>query len=165
MGWVNMGRMYSATFEEVAVTAQQDLLKISSIDGVGGVADLCLIHSISLSQSSDAGDAQAEMLNIIGFLTTGINLSAGTVVTPTPMQVGDAAYKGKVLFGTTTKTSRLSGFHIHLSESFNVCEGFYKQFAPNERSNFSVSSGFVLSLDTTPADSLTMSSTIVFEAY
>lgn len=157
-----MGRMYSATFEEVAVTAQQDLIEISTISDFY----FTVIHSISLTQSSDAGDAASEMLNILGVTNIIFTGSGGSVVTAAPMIVGDTAYDGDVAANNTTKATLGASTRRHFSESFNIFSGLKLVFSPTERPTFSAQSergNFFLRLETTPADSLTMSCTIVFE--
>jgi len=157
--------MYSITFEEVAVTVAQDLFEIT----VSDTSNFTIIHSISISQSSDAGDSASEMLKILCYRTPNSSGSGGSAVTASPMEVGDSAYSsGSVLRNNTTQASIL-GSQLLYSDTFNILEGFYKQFAPNERliiptandlaSNFR----FILALNTAPADSLTMSCTIVLE--
>ena len=57
-----MGRMYSAVFEQVAVSVAQDLFEINA------PADaIVVVHSCVITQSSDAGDSEAEMLPILTF--------------------------------------------------------------------------------------------------
>jgi hypothetical protein len=72
--------MYSASYEDVAVT---------------------------ITQSSDAGDAQAEMLPILIHRGTATG-SGGTSVTPSPLNLGDPAYSGtvNVNLGDTTHMSQ-----------------------------------------------------------
>ena len=48
-----MGRMYTVQFSEVSVSAQQDLFQIEAL------VVPAIIHSVSISQSSDVGDASA----------------------------------------------------------------------------------------------------------
>ena len=54
-----MGRMYTVTFTDVAVTAQQDLFQIEAN------TTPVIIHAIFLSQISDVGDSAAENLSIL----------------------------------------------------------------------------------------------------
>src|SRR3990167_685774 len=71
-----MGRMYSATFDQVAVTAAQDLFEINA------PADAAVIvHGFEISQSSEFGDAADEQLIL---LAASFNVRAGYVQWWTP---------------------------------------------------------------------------------
>ena len=149
-----MGRMYSATFEEVAVTAVQDLFEL-----VAPADSAVILHSVSISQSSDAGDAQSEMLNLL-YHRGSTSGSLGTTVTPAPLNLGDAAFGGTCEANNTTQSTEGT---ILRAENFNVLAGYLWQPTPEERIVISPSGRLIIELQTTPADSLTMSGTIVFE--
>ncbi len=149
-----MGRIYSAVFEEVAVAAAQDLFElIAPADGA------VVVHSVTITQSSDAGDAQAEMLPILIHRGTATG-TGGTTVTPSPLQVGDAAFGGTVEANNTTQS--VEGTFLH-GEAFNVQIGFYYLPPPEDRPVVSPSALFIVELQSAPSDSLTMNGTIVFE--
>lgn len=150
-----MGRVYSASFSEVAVTVAQDLFEIVA------PADASVrVHGVTISQSSDAGDAQAEMGKILIHRGTATG-SGGSVVTPSPLSEGDAAFGGTVEANNTTQS--VEGTVLH-SEAFNVQIGFYYMPPPEDRVEVSPSQLFIVELQAAPDDSLTMSGTIVFEA-
>ena len=83
-----MSRMYSCVFEEVSVTEDQDLFEI-----VAPSTAAVVLHSVIITQSSDAGDAQDEQLSCI-FHRGGGAGSAGTTPTPRPLSPGDSAFGG-----------------------------------------------------------------------
>lgn len=149
-----MGRVYAAVFEKVAVTAAQDLFEI-----VAPADASVIVHSCTITQDSDAGDAQAEMLAILIHRGTATG-SGGTTITPSPLQVGDAAFGGVVEANNTTQS--VEGTFLH-GEAFNVQIGFYYLPPPEDRPVISPSGLFIVELQDAPADSLTMSGTIVFE--
>lgn len=149
-----MGRMYSATFEEVAVTAAQDLIEI-----VAASDSVVVIHSVSISQSTEAGDAQSEMLNLL-YHRGSTSGSGGTTVTPAPMNLGDAAFGGTCEANNTTQSTEGT---ILRAENFNVLAGYIWQPTPEERIVVSPSGRLIIELQTAPADSVTMSGTVVFE--
>jgi hypothetical protein len=149
-----MGRVYSASFEEVAVTVAQDLFEV-----VGPSDASVIIHSVTITQSSDAGDAQAEMLPILIHRGTATG-SGGTTVTPSPLQVGDAAFGGTVEANNTSQS--VEGTFLY-AEAFNVQIGFYYLPPPEDRPVLSPSALFIVELQSAPADSLTMSGTVIFE--
>ena len=149
-----MGRMYSATFEEVGVTAVQDLFELVA------PADMSVaIHGLVISQSSDAGDAQSEQLNVLIHRgsTSG---SGGSTPTPAPLSVGDAASTVTLEANNTTQSTE--GTIIH-SECFNIMAGLAIWWPPECRPIISPSGRLIVELQTAPADSLTMSGTIYFE--
>lgn len=149
-----MGRVYSASFEEVAVTAVQDLFELVA------PADAAVsVHSITITQSSDAGDAQAEMLPILIHRGTATG-SGGSVVTPSPLSVGDGAFGGVVEANNTTQS--VEGTFLH-AEAFNIQIGFYYLPPPEDRPIVSPSALFIVELQGAPSDELTMNGTIVFE--
>lgn len=149
-----MGRMYSAVFEEVTVSAAQDLFEI-----VGPADAITIVHGLVISQSSDAGDSASEQLNILVHRgsTSG---SAGSTPTPSPLSVGDPAYGGTVEVNNTTQSTE--GVQIH-SECFNIMAGLSLWLTPECRWVISPSGRLIVELQTAPADALTMSGTIYFE--
>jgi len=152
-----MGRMYTATFSAVAVTAQQDLFEI-----VAPSDAVVILHGLYLSQSSDVGDAAEELLQVAiksGATTSG---SGGSAVTPAPLALGDAAFGGTVEANNTTKAST-GTIVTHHKESFNIRTGLAYVPTPEARKVLSPSARLTVELMTTPGDSLTMDGTIVFE--
>lgn len=146
-----MGRMYSAVFEEVAVTAAQDLFEINAASD-----SVVVVHSLEISQSSDTDSEQLNLLIHRGS-TSG---SGGSSVTARPMEAGDAAFGGTVEANNTTQSSE--GNIIH-SAAFNVLSGYVFVWTPETRPVVSPSGRLIIELQTVPADSLTMSGTVVFE--
>jgi hypothetical protein len=155
------GRVYTATFKAVAVTAQQDFFEIAA------PADAAVeIISWSLSQSTEVGDAQEEQLTVttnrgVGTVTSG---SGGTTQTPQPVSDGDPAFGGTVEANNTTKMVVGSGTLETDLEVFNwnVRVQMDKIYTPEDRPMISPSNRWTLELETTPADSITISGTVVF---
>lgn len=149
-----MGRMYAAVFEEVAVTTAQDLFEVNA------PADAAVVlHSVVITQSSDAGDAEAEMLPLLIHRgsTSG---SSGSSVTPSPLEMGDAAFGGTVEANNTTQSTE--GTQIH-AEGFNIQVGFYYQPPPEARPVISPSGRLIVELQSAPSDSITMNGVAIFE--
>ena len=153
-----MGRIYTAVFEGVAVTAQQDFFAVQCTASVP-----VRLISCRIGQSSDAGDAQDEMLRIRiqrGMTSDG---SGGGTVTPRPVDVlvgGTAA--STVRINDTTPASG-GTIHVLLADVFNVRAGWIYMPVPEERIVCAVSTRIAIGLLTTPADSLTMSGALAFE--
>lgn len=154
-----MGRLYSVSFEGVAVTAAQDLFELLAPSDA-----IMVVHAIEVSQSSDAGDAESEQLRfsltrVTGSPTSG---SGGSSATPRPLEGGDAAAGITAEVNNTTVIS--GGSSVDLAHwSRNVMEGLSVFFTPETRPVFSPSTYCVLSLDAAPGDSLTMQGTIIVE--
>lgn len=154
-----MGRVYTATFEGVAVTAAQDFFEIAPADDKPVV-----LHAVYLSQSSDVGDAAEEILRVIigrGHATTG---SGGTTPTPTPINMSDTAAGAVVEMNNTTIASAGTLLTLH-SDTFNIRTGMVYIPAPEDRIYCSQAVGvlLVVRLMAAPADSLTMNGTCIFE--
>lgn len=149
-----MGRVYAIVVEQVSVSAVQDLLEI-----VAPADSIVLVHELTISQSSDAGDSESEQLNVLIHRgsTSG---SGGSTITPTPMNLGDAAFGGTVEANNTTQSTE--GTHVH-SESFNVMAGMKQIWTPETRPVISPSDTLIVELQTAPADALTMDITCIIE--
>lgn len=153
-----MGKMYTVVFTGVAVTAQQDLFEITSAS-----TRVLMIHGFELSQSTEVGDAQEEVLSVLvkrGQTTSG---SGGTAPTPTPLETnqGAAAFAAEV--NNTTKASTGTIVTIH-STNWNVRQSPCTWLLPPEwRIAVGPSERLTVELATTPADSITMSGTMWVE--
>lgn len=151
---MHYGRMYTAAFEEVAVTAAQDLFEI-----VAASDAVVVIHGFDFGQSSDAGDAESEQLSIIVHRgsTSG---SGGSSVTPAPRALGDAAFGGTVEANNTTQATEGTILDAY---TFDAIVGIEKVFTPSDFIIISPSGRVVIELQTTPGDSLTMSGRVTLE--
>ena len=153
--------VYTAAFTGVAVSAQQDFFEVA------GPADaVTILHAIKLINTSDFGDAQEEVLQIIlrrgtGAVTSG---SGGTVVTPQPIESGSSAYGGVVEANNTTKMAVGTGtINILRADNWNVRLPYLWLPTPEMRPILGPSVRFVVELATTPADAIVMSGTLTFE--
>lgn len=152
-----MSGIYTAVFNNVAVTAIQDLFEINA------AADaVVLIHDIHLSQNTDVGDAAEEVLRIeltSGHSTSG---SGGSAPTAIPRNIGQSAYGGTVEVNNTTQAST-GTIVTHYVWNWNIRVGFDKIFTPETRPRIAPSGRMCLELPAAPADSVTMSGSITFE--
>lgn len=152
-----MGRIYTVAFNNVAITAIQDLFEI-----VAPADAVVMIHDIHLSQNTDVGDAAEEVLCIeltSGHTTSG---SGGSAPTAIPRELGDAAFGGTVEVNNTTQASA-GTIVTHYVWNWNIRVGFDKIFTPETRPVLSPSRRVCLELPVAPADSVTMSGSITFE--
>lgn len=154
-----MGRMYTIVFSRIAVTAVQDLYEVlCPADAV------MILHRLTLTQDSEEGDAQDEQLyisirRVTGSPTSG---SGGSSSTPAPIQQGDAAAGIAAEVNNTTQLSAGSNTVLH-SEAFNVRAGLDYFPPPEQRFVFSPSTYCLVELEEAPADSVTLSGTMVVE--
>lgn len=156
-----MGRMYAVTFENVAVTAAQDFFEISPADDKP-----VLIHAIYLSQSTDVGDAAEEMLRVTikrGHTTSG---SGGSAPTPAPLGSSAGAAAGFTAeVNNTTIASAGTAVDLH-AETFNIRAGLVYIPTPEARPGASqANTTLVVRLMAAPADSLSMSGTMIVEEF
>ena len=149
------GRIYTGIFEEVAVTAIQDFFEL-----IGPADSALLIHEWGIYQSSDAGDAASEMLQILCHRGTATG-SGGTSETPVPKNVGDAAFGGTMEVNNTSQSAE--GAHIGGTYTFNIMAGIQQIYTPETRPVISPSGLFIIESQIAPADSLTMSGYLTFE--
>lgn len=149
-----MGRMYTATFEEIAVTTAVDLFEI-----VAPADSVVIVHGFEISQSSDAGDAASEQLAILVHLgsTSG---SGGAAETARPLNLGDAAFGGTVESNNTTQSTE--GTFLHAA-AFNIMNGYVWIPTPEMRFVISPSDRVIIELQTVPADELTLNGVVYFE--
>ena len=149
-----MGRIYTAPFSEQAETIQCDLLKITA-----GSADLLLVHEIGISQGTELGDIDEEML-LLKWKSGTTGGSGGNTTTIIPYLPGDAA-AGAVV--EDTNTTKSTGGVEHFAWYWNVRIPFQQIFTPEIRPVIIPSRQAVLELATTPNDSITYGGYIVFE--
>lgn len=146
-----MGRIYSATFTDVAVTAQQDLFQLEA------QTVPLILHACYISQSSDVGDAEAEGLSIL------IRRFTDTVtndVAEVKLDDGDAAALANIAVNETTELT--TGAETIHSEVWNIRQTFIYLPPPELRATIQIGNGVAVNLNTTPADSITVSGTVYF---
>lgn len=151
-----VGPTWKVTFARVAVSAQQDFMSVLLASGKPIVP-----LRAWLSQGSDAGDAQDEMLSISlkrGATTAGSGGSTFTAIKQS--QTNGPTFGGTCRINDTTPASA-GTIEEFYPDSFNVRAGWIYLPTPEER--VIVDTGrLVLGLLTTPADSLTVSGGLIF---
>jgi hypothetical protein len=151
--------LYAATFENVSVSAIQDLFELVASSG-GPLR----IHAIYLGQTSEVGDAAEEILRVRimrGNTTSG---SGGSSVTPTPLRPAGTAFGGTCEANNTTPATAGSPVACHV-DAFNVRSGWVYVPTPETRIEVAASERVVLNLPAAPADAISLSGTIVFEEF
>jgi len=148
------GRIYTVVFSAVAVSAAQDLFEITPADDKP-----IEIVGIELGQSSDAGDAADELLQISiirGHTTSG---SGGSAPTPTPMSPAEAAAGFTAEVNNTTVAT--TGTTTTLTTTcWNVRAGYIQWFPEGMRPSATQANTTIVVRQTAPADAITMSGTL-----
>ncbi len=149
------GRTYAVTFNAVAVTAACDMFEITPADDKP-----CEIVSIYLSQTTEAGDAQDEMLGvqiIRGFTTSG---SGGSSATPAPLRPADTAAGFAAEVNNTTLANTGTTTTLH-SDAFNVRAGWTYIPPLDARPVVNQTQTSLVVRTTAPADSVTFNGTMI----
>ena len=152
-----MGRIYTAQFTDVAVSAIQDIFEL-----VAPADAIVVVHDLHLGQKSDVGDSAEEILSIqltSGHTTSG---SGGSSVTPVPVNFGDAAFGGTCEANNTTQAQD-GTIVVHYAWDWNIRGPFDKIWTPETRPVLSPSRRMCVELPEAPTDAITMSGTITFE--
>lgn len=148
------GRQYTAQFNGVAVTVQQDLFEI-----VAAAAKPIYINYLLISQLTEIKDAEEEQLLVLiksGQTTSG---SGGSTPAAVPVNVSDAAAGCTVEANNTTKAS-VGTIVTHHAEHWNVRMPLIWIPPPNLWIPLTGGRRGTIELATTPADSITMAGTI-----
>jgi hypothetical protein len=150
-----MSRIYTVQFGSVADTTAADLIELAPADDKP-----IAIIGLFMSQTSDFGDAQDELLSykvIRGFTTSG---SGGSAPTPRPLEATDPAAgftaetNNTVLASTGTEEILHSdAFNVRVGEKLWLPDGF--EWRCNQ-----TQTRIVVRLNNAPADSLTMNGTV-----
>lgn len=150
-----MGRIYTASVESVAVSAAQDVFEL-----VAPSTSTVILHGVVIGQSSDAGDAQAELLPVAimrGHTTSG---SGGSTPTARPLNPNGASASSTIEANNTT-VATTSGVTVY-ADTFNVQVGWPYIPIPENRIVLAPSQRLVVRIPA-PADALTLSATITWE--
>lgn len=149
-----MSRIYTAVFEEVAVSAAQDLFEINAPSTA-----VVALHALYLGQSTAEADAQADQVPILIHRgsTSGMG---GTTVTPRLMSLGDSAFGGTVEANNTTQSTEGNILH---ADTWNVQIPYQLIWTPECRPTISPSGRIIIELQAAPDVSMNCSGTIYFE--
>ncbi|MFO1185830.1 MAG: hypothetical protein U1E56_13765 [Bauldia sp.] len=152
-----MGRIYSLSFKDVAVSVAQDLFAVLCSSSVP-----IAIHSVTLTQKTLTNweAKNVSMRRVTATVTLG---SGGSTPTPRPTNAGDAAAGGTYHANDTTVATSSGTIVDTHAEEWNFLNGLYYLPPPEDRPIIRVSEAFVVRLDTAPSAAMTCSGTLVFE--
>ena len=153
-----MGRIYVVTIAAAAVTVATDLIEITPADDKP-----VIVHSIDILQTSDLQDAQEEIIGLTwvrGHTTSG---SGGSAPTPRPLLLNSTAAGFTAETMNTTVASAGTAINLH-KHGWNVRIPLTIFYPPEIRPVVAQPSTLlVLRMDAAPADSITISGSVVVE--
>lgn len=159
---VGLGRAYSVTFAAVAATVAQDCFYLKP------AADkVCLLEYANLSAgggTADAGDTQEELLRVevIRLPATVTAGSGGGTFTPTPLAVNDTAAGATARINDTTVATTSGTATTLIADGWNNRSPWVYFPAPEHRIVVANAQAVVVRLNTAPADSLSISGSLIF---
>jgi hypothetical protein len=151
--------IYYGAFTGISATAAQDFFELLvPSDAVARILE------ITLTQSTEAGDAQSEQLSVSVIRVTGAPTSGsgGGSITPVPRESGQAASGATLERNNTTTLTGGTQTVIH-SESFNVMAGLSKTWTPETAPLVSPGNYLVVRANGAPTDSITFDGTIIWD--
>ncbi len=153
-----MNRMYTVNFENVAISAAQDLFEI--VPATNKPIAICGLFLSNVGGTADAGDAQEEFLRlqiIRGNTTSG---SGGSAPTPSPVVSSDGAAAFTAEVNNTTVASAGTAVALH-TDGWNIRMGYSMWWIPEAWLWVSAAdSRVVVRLVAAPADSVNCSGTL-----
>ena len=144
-----MSKVYTARFLGVNFSANADLFEI--VAPTNAIVELI---KIIITQGSDVDSEQLTF----SISRTDAAGSGGTAIIPTPTEVGFGAYTGTVHRGRTPAGTKTALW----AEAQNILNGWVWPPTPLENIVISPSGILCITLESTPADVLSMHGTIVF---
>lgn len=146
-----MARIYSCSFEAVAVTAVQDIFEL-----VAPTNATVRIHSLELFQTTDLSDAQEEVLRLRIRQGQTVSGSAGSAGTAVPLDVDDAAAGSTVETNNTTQANT-GTIVTNWVGGWNIRVPLDKVWTPETRPTVKGGRRMTVELVAAPADSVTVS--------
>lgn len=153
-----MGRMYSAVFEGVSVSAVQDFFEITA----PSTGVVCL-HEVHITQDASETSEQlpVRILRVPATVTSG---SGGTAPTARKLGgAGDAAAAATVEVNNTTVATTTGTLEVLRRTGDNMLNGWHWVFTPESRIWIAPSGVVVVRLVTAPAGATAMSGELVWE--
>jgi hypothetical protein len=150
-----MGRRYTAALDALSVSAVCELFNV-----IAPADAVVAIHEVSITQ--DAGET-SEQLPVRIFRTATDQSAKGSANTPSPLEVGDAAFGGTVRTNVLTAETFATETTMLFCQSQNVLNGWHWLWTPETRPILSPSGKLCVKLDAAPAAALTFSGYVVVE--
>lgn len=151
-----MGRIYTASFDDVSISAAQDVLSVASPSGIA-----IAIHEIVLGQRTLTA-WEGKPLRFVRYSGAYSAPSGGNSVTPRPHNFNDAASGATARINDTSAASGGTSVTIRTDEWIFLNNFLYLP-APEDRIILAPSQLFVLRLPTAPSGAMNASGSIAFE--
>lgn len=146
-----LGRPYTVIMDAVAVTAAQDLIRLSAPSDAALAITKAWVGQEALDDINEAGAVQIQRASTDG---------TGTSATARPMREGDAAFGGSAVVDLSADTT--AGV-ILVRENFNFAAGWvWTPYAMEEAIIVPPSGRIVLRLEVAPSASMTMTAGFTF---
>lgn len=150
-----MARAYVVQFNNVSISAAQDLTSLQTTSGMVAEVDEFVFGQIT---AVSVGNLRITMKRFSGAYTIG---SGGSAATPSKNVFGDSAATCTGRTNDTTQTT--GGTSVTMpADVINVINGYQYLPAPEDRLSFTISQAFVVSLDAAPGSAETSSGRLVF---
>jgi hypothetical protein len=152
-----MGRLYTVSFTDVAITAAQDLF------GILATANMAFkVHGVELGQKS-LTTWEAKSLKWVRNPATATVGSGGSAATPRPIVPGDVAATVTARVNDTTNQTTSGTQALIWSRDWEFLNGVFWLPAPEQRPVIAPGQGFALQLVTAPSASMTASGSVMIE--
>lgn len=152
-----MGRLYTISVADVAVTAAQDIINITA------TANMAFkLWRVELGQKT-LTTWEAKGITINRFPATVTAGSGGTAGNVRPMNAGDTAATVTTRINDTTSMTSSGTATVVLARDWEFLNGFIWVPMPDERPVFAPSTGCNIKLVTAPSGSMTVSGFAVIE--
>lgn len=150
-------RSYSVPFQNVSVSAVEDLVSIFC-----GASMAVELHGIVIGQT-DATSVQELRISVNRFASGYSAGSGGSAPTPSKLSRGDAAATATAHANDTVQTAVGSGSKVVLhSDVFNLVNGYQFFWPTKDIPDAGLNEALVLSLDTAPTSAVHISGTLYF---
>jgi hypothetical protein len=122
------------------------------------------IRELRFAQTSDFGDAQAEILSLIFMVGSTSTAPAGTAITGTNVRTYTGTpTAGSSVTGPTTTLASTSSATLLLADAYNVAAPYLYIPPPDMRFVLGRGQRFVARIATTPNDALTVNGTLTLQ--
>lgn len=151
------GRIYTVTKAATNVSGVQDLLNLTATAGMA-----FKVHEIVISQTGQTtvGNLNFSLKRLPSAVTTG---SGGTAVTPQKMNNGDVAATVTARANDTTQATTTGTASVLRAEAWNPINGYQYMPYPDDQPVIAPSQAFIVSLDTIPAATISLSVSATIE--
>ena len=152
-----MGRIYEISFQNVSISATQDLFNIAATSGMAFA-----LHEIQLGQITQTSVENLQ-ISLRRFTATVTNGSGGGAATPQKHTSGDAAATVTARINDTVVATTNGTATVIRPDTFSLLNGYFYLPAPEDRIIIAPSQNLIIRLDSAPAAARTMSGSAVIE--